>query len=128
MTNVPAVIRDPLRPELRQPFSPGRVACGLVFVSGQARVDRNARYLPGTLEEEMMDSLAGVVRLLGETGCTLADVVQTRCYLGDPADLTEFNEIYLRHFMEPLPARTTLLGCLGPMRFEIDVVAAIPRA
>lgn len=126
MSELPAVIRDPARPALRQPFSPARVAAGLVFVSGQARVDENARYLPGTLEEEMTDAIAGVTRLLGEAGCTLADVVQARCYLGDPADITEFNELYLRHFTEPLPARTTLLGCLGSIRFEIDVVAVIP--
>ena len=122
----PIVVRDPLRPALRQPFSPARVAGGFVFVSGQARVDENARYLAGTLEEEMTDSIAAVGRLLGEAGCTLADIVQTRCYVGDPDDLAEFNEIYLRHFSEPLPARTTLLGCLGPMRFEIDVVAMLP--
>jgi 2-iminobutanoate/2-iminopropanoate deaminase len=128
MTERPGVIRDPLRPELRQPFSPARVAGGLVFVSGQARVDENARYLPGTLEEEMTDAFAAVSRLLGEAGCTLADVVQARCYLGDPADVAEFNELYRRHFAEPLPARTTLLGCLGSIRFEIDVVAVVPKA
>lgn len=128
MTEVPGVIRDPLRPGLRQPFSPARAAAGLVFVSGQARVDENARYLPGTLEQEMTDAFASVSRLLGEAGCTLADVVQARCYLGDPADVGEFNEIYLRYFAEPLPARTTLLGCLGSMRFEIDVLAVVPGA
>jgi 2-iminobutanoate/2-iminopropanoate deaminase len=124
--HTPDVVRDPLRPALRQPFSPARVAGGFVFVSGQARVDENARYLAGTLEEEITDSIAAVARLLGEAGCTLADIVQTRCYVGDPDDLAEFNEIYLRHFSEPLPARTTLLGCLGSMRFEIDVVAMLP--
>jgi 2-iminobutanoate/2-iminopropanoate deaminase len=126
MTETPAVIRDPRRPELRQPFSPARVAGGLVFVSGQARVDDEARYLPGTLEEEMSDAMAGLSRLLGEAGCVLADVVQARCYVGDATDLAEFNQIYLRYFAEPLPARTTLIGCLGSMRFEIDAVAVIP--
>jgi len=128
VTQVPAVIRDPQRPGLRQPFSPARVAAGLIFVSGQARVDENARYLPGTLEEEMRDAFAAVSRLLGEAGCTLADVIQARCYLGDPNDVGEFNELYLRFFSEPLPARTTLLGCLGSIRFEVDVVAVIPDA
>jgi 2-iminobutanoate/2-iminopropanoate deaminase len=122
----PTVIRDPQRPALPQPFSPALVANGFVFVSGQARVDDDAHYLPGTLAEEMEAAIGGVSRLLAAAGCTLADVVQTRCYLGDPADRAEFNEIYLRYFSEPLPARTTLLGCLGTMRFEIDVVAVRP--
>lgn len=123
-----SVIRDPRRPALRQPFSPARVAGGLVFVSGQARVDDDAQYLPGTLAEEMQASIESVSRLLAVAGCTLADVVQARCYLGFPEDRAEFNELYLRHFSEPLPARTTLLGCLGGMRFEIDVVAAVPAS
>lgn len=127
MTEVP-VIRDPQRPGLRQPFSAARVAAGLVFVSGQARVDDDAQYLPGTLEEEMTDAFSVVSRLLGEAGCSLADVVQARCYLGDPADVAKFNEFYRRFFSDPLPARTTLLGCLGSIRFEVDVVALIPRA
>lgn len=122
----PTVIRDPMRPSLPQPFSPARVTNGLVFISGQARVDDDARYLPGTLAEEMEASIESVSRLLTAAGCTLADVVQTRCYLGNPADRAEFNELYLRYFSEPFPARTTLLGCLGAMRFEIDVVAALP--
>ncbi|TKG66625.1 RidA family protein [Prauserella endophytica] len=104
-------------------FSPCRKAGGFVFVSGQASVE-NGAIVPGTFEEEMRRSIENVRRILEGEGLSLADVVRVGAYVEDPADVPEFNRLYLEYFHPPLPARTTIANCLGgAVKFEIDVVA-----
>lgn len=109
------------------PFAPAVEAGGLVFVSGQASVDDKGTIIPGTFEEEMRRSMDNVVRVLGDAGLTLRDVVRVTSYVRDPADGPRYNEIYREYFSDPLPARTTLSNCLSPaLRFEVDVIAVRP--
>ncbi|GAB3009680.1 RidA family protein [Amycolatopsis acidiphila] len=104
-------------------FSSYVCAGDFVFVSGQASVEDGV-IVPGTFEEELRRSIENVRKVLGETGLRLSDVVKVGAYVDDPADVPEFNRLYREYFREPLPARTTLTGCLGGIiKFEIDVVA-----
>lgn len=114
---------QPLPPGAKQNFSPAVTAGDFVFVSGQASVDETGKIIFGTFEEEMRRSLANVVRVLAVEGLTLRDVVQVRSYVGRVEDVAEYNRIYPEYFPEPKPARTTLTGCLGTLKYEIDVVA-----
>jgi 2-iminobutanoate/2-iminopropanoate deaminase len=94
-----------------------------VFVSGQASVEDGA-IVPGTFGEEMRRSIENVRKVLSQTGLKLSDVVKVGAYVDNPADVPEFNRHYREYFGDPLPARTTLTGCLGgAVKFEIDVVA-----
>ncbi|OXM74161.1 MULTISPECIES: RidA family protein [Amycolatopsis] len=96
----------------------------LVFVSGQASVDENGSIVPGTFAEEMRRSFANIIRVLADAGLELSDVVKVGAYLRDAGDLPEFNRLYTEYFTDPLPARTTITGCLPEsIRFEVDVVA-----
>ncbi|WP_199701436.1 RidA family protein [Jiangella rhizosphaerae] len=105
-------------------FRPLVRAGDFVFVSGQAAVDEAGRLVPGTFEEQLRRSMENVRRVLAQAGLDLAHVVRTGCYVHDPADALEFNRLYREYFQPPLPARTTLTGCLtDEVRFEIDVVA-----
>jgi 2-iminobutanoate/2-iminopropanoate deaminase len=108
------------------PFSPAIITGDFVFVSGQASVDERGAIVNGSFEEELRRSMANLEVVLEAAGCTLADVVQVRAYVHDPADLAEFNALYRDYFSDPLPARTTLTSCLGPIKFEIDVTARLP--
>lgn len=109
------------------PFTPAVEAGGFVFVSGQASVDDAGTIIPGTFEEEMRRSIENVIRVLGDAGLTLSDVVRVTSYLRDSADGPQYNEIYREYFTEPLPARTTLSHCLSPrLQFEMDVIAVRP--
>lgn len=111
-----------------RPFSPGVISGGHLFVSGQASVDAAGNIVPGSFEEEMRRSMERLTEVLEAAGCGLGDVVQVRTYVEDPADLPRFNELYREYFEAPWPARTTLTSCLGPIRFEIDAVAALPES
>ena len=111
-------------PSSHLPFSPFVRAAGLVFVSGQASVDRTGQIVNDTFEGEMRRSLENVKAVLEGAGLALADVCQVRSYVGRQEDLPEYNRIYREYFAAPYPARTTLVGCLGTLlKFEVDVTA-----
>lgn len=113
-------------PKSHLPFSPAIRAGDLVFVSGQASVDDAGTYVQGDFKAEMARSFSNVSRILAAAGGSLDDVVQVKAYLGDVAYRDDFNAEYRKYFTEPLPARTTLSGGLGSLKFEVDVVAYIP--
>ncbi len=118
------VVRGAGVPGSHLPFSPAVRAGGFVFVSGQASVDAAGAIVPDTFEEEFRRSLGNVRAVLAAAGLTLADVVQVRSYVDDPADLPEYNRLYRETFAEPFPARTTVVNCLGgALKYEIDVTA-----
>lgn len=109
------------------PFSPGVIAGGLLFVSGQASVDAQGNIVPDSFEGEFRRALDNVKKVLHAAGSELSDVVQTRNYVRDAADLPQFNQLYREYFHPPFPARTTITNCLPPsLRYEIEVVATVP--
>lgn len=110
------------------PFSPAIRAGDLVFVSGQASVDRSdGHIIKGTFEEEMRRSIENMEAILKAEGLSLDHVVNVRCYLASPDDWAEHNRIYAEYFAEPRPTRTTLTGVLGTMlKYELDCTAYAP--
>lgn len=112
------------QPAPSPPYRPFVRAGGFVFVSGQAAVDEAGRLVPGTFAEQFHRSVDNVRRVLAQAGLDLRHIVRTGCYVHHLADVAEFNRLYRATFRPPLPARTTLIGCLtDEIRFEIDVVA-----
>jgi 2-iminobutanoate/2-iminopropanoate deaminase len=102
----PDMPRSPL------PFSPVTRVSDLLFVSGQASVDRSGAMVTDTFEGEMRRSLDNLSTILSVTGSGLSHVVQTRNYVRDDSDLAAFNRIYREYFREPFPSRTTITNCL----------------
>lgn len=108
------------------PLSPATMAGELVFVSGQGSVSEQGEIVNDTFAGEMRRSFENVARILAAAGLDFSDVVQVRCYVRDPNDLSEYNKIYREFFNSPFPARTTLTNCLPEfLKFEVDVVAAV---
>lgn len=100
---------------------------GFVFTSGHASVDSDGKIVSSTFADEMARSIRNLERALEAHGCTLSDVVKVTSFVRDASDLAEYNALYREYFSEPLPARTTLTGCLpSTIRFEIEAIAAVP--
>lgn len=109
------------------PFSPAIRAGDFIFVSGQASVDDTGAYVEEEFAAEMDRSLRNVARILEAAGSSMDDVVQVRSFLGDMSYRDEYNELYPRYFnAAPLPARTTVAGGIGALKYEVDVVAYRP--
>lgn len=109
------------------PFSPGVWAGEFIFVSGQASVDDTGAYVEEDFAGEMDRSMNNVARILAAAGASMDDVVQVRSFLGDMSYRDEYNRLYPKYFTTPLPARTTVSGGIGRLKFEVDVVAYAPR-
>jgi 2-iminobutanoate/2-iminopropanoate deaminase len=114
----------PDTPTSHLPFSPVVVAGDMVFVSGQASVDEKGAIVSDTFEGEFRRSVENLRKVLEAAGCTLADVIQTRNYVREAADVPLYNQLYREYFQEPLPTRTTITNCLPPaLKYEIEAVA-----
>jgi 2-iminobutanoate/2-iminopropanoate deaminase len=108
------------------PYSPSREVDGWVYLAGQGGFDENGA-LGDTIEAQTDQTLRNVARLLGEHGCTMADVVSVLAHLTDLGNFGPYNEVYAGHFPEPRPVRTTVEAKLiGDMLVEITVVARKP--
>ena len=107
------------------PFSPAFIAGDLMFVSGQASVDRdNGAIITGTFEEEMRRSIENLRAILEAGGLSLEHVVNVKSYVAREEDVALYNKIYPEYFSEPRPSRSTIVGVLGSkLKFELDCVA-----
>ena len=116
--------RTPQTPVSHLPFSPAVRYGDLIFVSGQASVDRTGKIISGTFEEEFRRSMENLIQVLHDAGSDLSHVLSTRKYLRDPAHGAEYQRLYAEYFKHPYPARTTISMCLPPsLHYEIECVA-----
>ena len=114
-------------PKAIGPYSQGTTAGRLVFASGQLPIspDDHTRLVDGSITEQTERVIDIIESILGEVGCTLADVAQTTVYLASLDDMEAMNEVYARRFTTPAPARAVVgvselpLGAL----VEMDCVA-----
>ena len=106
-------------------YSPGIVAGGFVFTSGQGPI------LPGT-NEVVLGSVAEQTRLtidnlenvLRAAGSGLERIVKATVFLADLADWQAFNEVWRERIGGTPPARTAVRAdLLAGMRVEIDAIA-----
>jgi len=113
--------------KVQLPYSPCVVAGQMVFVSGQASVDSEGNIVSASFEEEFRRSIKNLQSVLKAAGCDLKDVIQTRNYVRDEADLELYNKLYREYFSDPLPSRTTITNCLPQtIRYEVECVAVLP--
>jgi len=113
---------------LKVPASNGVQLDKFVFVSGQLAYDDNGTYCSGTVKEETRLVINNLQRILALAGCTLADVVKCNCWLSDKKSFKEFNEEYLRHFLNGIkPVRSTVeAGLMFDAKVEIECIAVTP--
>lgn len=111
-------------------LSAGCVANGMLFISGQLGVDE-AGVVPSSPVDEARLSLQRFETVLGEAGCTFADVVELRTYhVGSLLEVNSwFLELKAPLFDAPYPAWTQLAVAslaLPEARVEIAGVAVMP--
>jgi 2-iminobutanoate/2-iminopropanoate deaminase len=87
-------------PGSTRPFSRAVCAGGLVFVSGHSAPHDPARgiYRGETAAEQVRNALALISDILSEAGSRLDQVVQMTMLITDPADYSECNAEYVKHF------------------------------
>lgn len=108
------------------PFSQAIRIGNLIFVSGQAGRNRETGQL-GDVREQTEWSLRNIAAILAAAGSGLRDVVKTTVYLRDASLSKEMSDEYVKHFKEPLPARSTAVVGLKfeGMLVEIEAIAVV---
>ena len=103
------VITTKLAPSPAGPYSQAVRANGFILAAGQVALDPATQELvAGGITEQTEQILRNVAALLGSAGSGMEKVVRCAVYLKSMADAAAMNEVYVRYFRDPLPARTTL--------------------
>lgn len=112
-----------------RPFSPAVRAGDFVYVSGQVPANDAGEIVSGGIETQTRQVFVNLSKVLALAGCTLADVCKATVWLDDARDFGAFNRVYLEHFKDAAPARsTTEARLMVDAKVEIDVVAYKPRS
>ena len=97
----------------------------LIFTAGQAGRNRDTGEM-GDLAEQTDWALRNLDAILRAADSALTNAVKVTIYLREGEDSAALNEVYLRWFTDPLPARSLVhvSRLKGPqMLVEIEVVA-----
>jgi 2-iminobutanoate/2-iminopropanoate deaminase len=124
------VIRAAGAPAPAGPYSPGLIAGGWIFLSGQGGFDpRTGQLVSDDIADQTAQVFRNIEALLHSAGAGLDDVVSCLVHLQDLALFEEFNAGYQRHFPGPAkPVRTTVRADLvAGMLVEVTVIAGQPR-
>jgi len=111
-------------------YSPGIIAGGMLYVSGQLPIDpETGRIAEGGIREQTRQALSNVGRVLAAAGLGRESVVMCHVYIPDMADWDAVNEVYAEFFGSHKPARVVV-----PTRelhhgalVEIEAVAEMPE-
>ena len=109
--SLPAAKKTIVPPEFAAstaPYSPGILADGTLYISGQIGQDLKTSKIPADFEEEVKLCLDRVGLVLKAAGMKFEDVVSVQIYLTDMDLFAKMNAVYTGVFKAPRPARTTV--------------------
>ena len=111
-------------------YTPGIIAGGMLYVSGQLPLDHATREVPeGGIEVQSRLALSNLDGVLKASGVSRDAVVQCRIYLAEIGDWDIVNGIYADFFGEHKPVRSIVptgrlhFGCL----IEVEAIAEVEK-
>jgi reactive intermediate/imine deaminase len=109
------------------PYSPGVVADGYLYVSGQGAKAADGQ-MPATFEAQAQQTMDNVKAVVEAAGLTLDHVVYTHAYLEDITHAAALDRVYARYFPKDPPARAMIgVARLPGTPVEINAVAVLNR-
>ena len=120
-------VSTPNAPAAIGPYSQAVRNGNLLFISGQTSVDpATGKIVPGGPAAEAGQCLKNIRAILDAAGMDMQNVVKVTVFITDMAHFAQVNEVYVKAFSDPFPARSCVavralpLGCL----VEIEAIAA----
>jgi len=112
--------------ELGLPFSESVRVGSLLFLSGQIGSGADGKLAPGGISAEANQTLLNIAATLEKRGLGMEDVIKCTVFLADISEWAAFNEVYVKHFTAPYPARSALgaNGLALNARAEVECIAA----
>jgi len=107
------------------PYSQAILMNNILFVSGQLGIDPGTSLIPESFEEQANLVFNNIKAILDAAGMGLSNIVKVSVFLKDLDDFTLLNEIYMRYFSAPYPAREVVQVSRLPQngKIEISVIA-----
>ena len=107
------------------PLSPGFVAGGFVFLSGQLSFNRDGALDSGDIATQTRLCLQNLEYQLRAAGLDRDDIVKVTAWLTRAEDFGGFNAAYSDFFGEHRPARSTVCAALliPGARVEVEAIA-----
>ncbi len=115
------------------PYSPVYQAGEFYFISGQVGIDPITKQADKSIQAQAEQVLKNIQGVLDSVGLNLDSIVKTTIFLKDIDDYQVVNEIYMKHFAEPRPARSCVAVSALPkvgdhaLLIEIEAVAMKER-
>lgn len=110
------------------PYSPGILAGGYLYVSGQGARAGNGE-MPSDFASQVRQTLDNVKAIVEAAGLTLDHVVYTHAYVEDLSQMPVLDEVYAAYFPSEPPARAVMgVARLPGTPVEINAVAVIDRS
>ncbi len=122
------VVSSPNAPTAVGPYSQGIKTDSFIFLAGQIPlVGDTGKFVVGIIKEQTEQVIENIKALLASEGLDLTDVVKTTVFLADMNEFTAMNDVYMKYFSEPYPARSTVQVARLPRdaRVEIEVIAQV---
>jgi reactive intermediate/imine deaminase len=113
-------------PKPAGPYSQAIVSGNTIYVAGQGPFNPGTGKMPAGFEEQAVQTFENIKAIVEAAGATLQDVVKVNVYLTDLGNFAKMNEVYMRYFRDPYPARATVgTQLLGGMAIEVECVAVL---
>lgn len=107
------------------PYSPGVIADGYLYVSGQGAKGADGQ-MPAAFEAQAQQTLDNVKAIVEAAGLTMDHVVYTHAYLEDMNNAAVLDRVYQRNFPNNPPARGLMgVAALPGTPVEINAVAVL---
>jgi 2-iminobutanoate/2-iminopropanoate deaminase len=111
---------------LALPFSLAVRGGGVLFFSGQVATDlETGELIEGDIGQQTDQVLRNLTAALAVAGKDLADVIRIGVYLTDMSQFGAMNDVYVRYFTEPYPARTAIGVVALPLGAAVEMDAVV---
>jgi 2-iminobutanoate/2-iminopropanoate deaminase len=108
------------------PFSPAVCGEQLIFVSGQVALDpTTGTLIDGDIAVQTEQVLRNLAAVLEAAGKNLGDVLRVGVYLTDMRSYAAMNDVYVKHFAAPYPARTAIAVAALPLGAAVEMDAVV---
>lgn len=119
------VIHSDKAPKAIGPYSQGKQAGNVVYLSGQLGIDPASGRLADGVGAQTRQALRNIQALLEELGATVDDVIKTTVFVADMADFAEVNGVYASVFSENCPARSCVAVRELPLNGLVEIEAVV---
>lgn len=107
---------------IEYPFSAAVKAGDYVYLSGQPSMDlATGKYLDANFETQFAKCMSNLQEVLDAIGLKKDDVVKCTVFLTDMRDYPLMNELYVKWFGKPLPARSCMAVAGLPLGTKVEV-------